>query len=221
MEDLKLAGNDLFQKKQYEEALSKYREAIDIVDEDDEKNLSILHSNISATLSKLERYNEALEHAVASTRNRPEWFKAWYRLSMVLYKLEKYEQAEKSIEKSLECCKKDNVEQKFVTDLKVQILQKLNNKPEEENQDQENLDYKVLDEAINSEPPPNMNIPNLDNMMPMMSDVLQNEKIKSKLGDKNFQEKILKSQSNPLEMLNDPDMRDIMSEMMKNINLNR
>ena len=79
----------------------------------------------------------------------------------------------------------------------------------------------MLDEAINSEPPPNMNIPNLDNMMPMMSDVLQNEKIKSKLGDKNFQEKILKSQSNPLEMLNDPYMRDLMSEMMKNINLNK
>jgi len=219
MEELKLAGNDLFQKKEYEKALSKYREAIENVDENDEKNLSILHSNISATLSKLERYNEALEHAVASTRNRPEWFKAWYRLSMVLYKLEKYEQAERSIEKSLECCKKDNVEQKFVTDLKKDILKKLNNK--EENQDQENLDYKILDEAVNSEPPPNMNIPNLNNMMPMMSDVLKNEKIKSKLGDKNFQEKILRSQSNPLEMLNDPDMRDLMSEMMKNINLNK
>ena len=45
--------------------------------------------------------------------------------------------------------------------------------------------------------------------------------IKNKLSDPKFQEKILRSQSNPFEMLADPDMKDIMGEMMKNMNINR
>ena len=222
MEKLKIEGNELFKSNKYEEALEKYKEGIELIEEKDDINLSILHSNISATLCKMEKYNEALEHAVASTRCRPDWFKAWYRLSMVLYKLEKYEQAEKSIEKTLECCKKEKIEEKFITDLQAQILQKLNSKPEEENKDQENLDYKVLDEAMNREQQESgKKMPDLNNMMPMMNDMLQNDMIKNKLSDPKFQEKILRSQSNPFEMLADPDMKDIMGEMMKNININR
>ena len=64
-------------------------------------------------------------------------------------------------------------------------------------------------------------MPDLNNMMPMMNDMLQNDMIKNKLSDPKFQEKILRSQSNPFEMLADPDMKDIMGEMMKNININR
>ena len=56
-----------------------------------------------------------------------------------------------------------------------------------------------------------------DKFMPMMQTMLGNPKIKEMLDNKSFQEKILQNQSNPFAMLDDPNMKDIMSEMMKGI----
>ena len=66
-------------------------------------------------------------------------------------------------------------------------------------------------------------IPNgqMPDIMPMMDNMLKNDKIKSKLDSKEFQEKVMKNQSNPFAMLNDPDMREIMGEMMKSMTQNR
>ena len=61
----------------------------------------------------------------------------------------------------------------------------------------------------------NKKMPDLNSMMPMMNDMLQNM-IKNKLSD-NISGKDIKSQANPFEMLADPDMKDIMGEMMKNM----
>jgi tetratricopeptide (TPR) repeat protein len=216
MEELKNKGNEFFKSQNYDEALKKYNNAVELVD-DDQRNLSVLHSNISATYCKLENYGLALEHAVTSTKTQPDWYKAWYRLSLVLYKLEKYEQSDKSIEKCIECCNKDNIEHKFVSDLKKDILEKLN-------KDVEEVDYNVIDDNVidnNNTGMPNMaGMPKMADMekklMPMMNEILKNDKIKNKLSSKEFQEKIMKNQSNPFEMLADPDMRYIIGEMMKN-----
>lgn len=65
----------------------------------------------------------------------------------------------------------------------------------------------------------NGTMPDMNNMteqlMPMMESMMGNPKIKGMLDNKSFQEKILQNQSNPLAMLGDPDMKDIMAEMMK------
>ena len=217
MEDLKLEGNTLFKSNNYEEALEKYKAAIELVDNEDKKNLSVLHSNMSATYCKLEQYNEALEYAVQATKLEPEWHKAWYRLSYCLHKLDKNEQAEKSIGKTIELCEKSGVTEKYIIDLKNKITLKLNKEEDEVN-------YNILDEKDNMSGMPNMpgmpnmqGMPNMPGMEGMMASMLNNPNIKSKLDNKEFQEKILKNQSNPFAMLGDPDMKDIMSEMMKNM----
>jgi len=232
MEVLKFEGNYLFKSQKYDEALEKYNQAVELVEHDDIKNMSVLHSNISATYCKLENYGAALEHAVISTKTQPDWYKSWYRLSLVLYKLEKYDQSKKSIEKCIECCNKDNIEQQFVSDLNKDIIKKLDKNVEQ-------VDYTVMDDMPDMTSMPDMgnmagmanmagmgNMPDMANMagmdknlIPMMSEMLKNDKIKNKLNSKEFQDKILKSQSNPFEMLSDPDMRDIMGEMMKNISI--
>tara|TARA_B100000161_G_C33481687_1_gene382861 strand:+ start:319 stop:969 length:651 start_codon:yes stop_codon:yes gene_type:complete len=216
MEAIKNEGNQLFKNKDYQGALEKYKEAINLVDDNDtekDKKKSILHSNISATYCKEEKYEDALEHAVMSTRLNSDWYKSWYRLSYVLYKLDKVDQAKKSIEKTLECCKKINLTEKYILDLKELIFQS-----------KENNNYKVVDEDIKSSNI-NSNLPYMNNMgnnfMPLMSQMMNNKKIKEKLDNKEFRDKMMKNQSNPLAMLGDPDMKDIMNEMMKSMSMNK
>ena len=205
MESLKNEGNAFFKNKEYDKAVEKYKMAVEIVGDTDDKKLSILHSNISATYCKIEDFDLALEHAVMSTRKNPEWYKAWYRLSFVLYNLDKIEQAKKAIEKTLECCKNDNVDEKYIIDLKNEIFQTTKN------------DYEVLNEN-NEKIEPNINLPKMDNFMPLIGKMMGNPKIQEMMKNKDFQEKMLKNQSNPMEMFGDPDMRNLMSEMMKNMN---
>ena len=211
MEDIKNEGNELFKLKNYQGALEKYKGALELIDDNDtekDKKKSILHSNISAAYCKVENFELALEHAVMSTRLNSEWHKAWYRLSFVLYKLGKINEAKKSIEKTIECCKEENINEKYILDLRSLINQT----------EEDNSDYNVFDE--NDKKIPSM--PNIgDNFMPLMSQMMNNSKIKEKLENPEFREKMLKNQSNPLSMLTDPDMKDIMTEMMKSMSVNK
>ena len=120
MENKKKQGNDLFKSGNFEEALTEYNEALLLVEDNDikNKNLSILNSNISATYCKLDKYDKALEHAVSATKFRSDWHKAWYRLSFVLHKLDKNEQAKTAMDKTLECCQKENIQESYIEELK-------------------------------------------------------------------------------------------------------
>ena len=213
METIKNKGNELFKNKDYQGALEKYKEALELVDDNDKKK-SILHSNISATYCKEETYELALEHAVMSTRLNADWYKAWYRLSYVLFKLDKIDQAQKSIEKTIECCKVENINEKYIFDLKDLIFQS--------KEINKNDDYKVIDENMKKS---TQNFPDMNNMgdnfMPLMSQMMNNTKIKEKLDNKDFRDKMMKNQTNPLAMLADPDMKDIMTEMMKSMTVNK
>ena len=102
MDNFKSKGNIFFKEEKFEEALEQYNLALESVEDNHmaDKNKSILHSNISATYCKLDKYDEALNNAVLSTKLRPDWFKAWYRLSFVLFKLEKEEESKKAIDKT-------------------------------------------------------------------------------------------------------------------------
>lgn len=227
--DLKNEGNQLFKEKKFKEAVEKYMESLAYSNEDTEK--SILHSNISATYCKLEDYGKALEHAAISTKKNSEWYKAWYRLSFVLFKLEKVEQAKKAIDRTLELCKEEpesNNSFEFIYDLKKDIYRldkKLNaDGNETEDEEDEKLDPKInLDDnntGLPSSLPNGFPAGQMPNIMPMMDNMMKNDKIKSKLDSKEFQEKVMANQSNPFAMLNDPDMREIMGEMMRSMGQN-
>ena len=206
MEALKNEGNTFFKNREFYKAIEKYQEAVEIVGDTDDNKLSILHSNISAAYCKTGEFELALEHAVMSTRKNSDWFKAWYRLSFVLFNLEKIDQAKKSIEKTLECCKNENITDiKYIIDLKNEIFQSKED------------DYKVLDE-YDEKIEPETPMPKMDNLMPLLGKMMGNPKIKEKMTSKEFQEKMLKNQSNPMAMFGDPDMKDLMNEMIKSMN---
>lgn len=198
MESKKSEGNELFKQQEFSNALEKYKDALDLTE--DNEDLSKLHSNISATLCKLDNYQLALEHAVISAKLNLDWHKAWYRLSFVLHKLNKIEDAKITIERALECC--DNECEEYILDLKKNIFQNTEEKEE----------YKVIEENKNTNPLM-ANMMN-NNMNPLMQKMFNNEKIREKLSDPSFKEKMLKNKSNPLAMMNDPEIFNLMNEVM-------
>ncbi len=206
MEELKNEGNTFFKEKEYEKANEKYLEALKLAEESDvDKDIAILNSNISATYCKLDNFEAALEHAVVSTKKNPDWHKSWYRLAFVLHNLDKKEQALTAIEKSLECCEKEDIKQSYVTELKNKISGE---------------EYKIIDnEKKESNNIPNMGMPDMGNMAKMMEQMMGNSNIKSKLDNPAFKNKMMNNQGNPMAMMSDPDMQEIMAEMMKSINI--
>ena len=80
-----------------------------------------------------------------------------------------------------------------------------------------NNEWNAFDEDKQNVP----NMPNFgnmgDNFMPLMNQMMNNTKIKEKLDNQDFREKMMRNQSNPLAMLGDPDMRDFITEMMNKI----
>ncbi len=201
MEEVKKEGNNLFLEKKYEEAIEKYKEALELCESDTDR--SVIHSNLSSTFCKLEKYDDALVHAKSSTRLNLDWYKAWYRLSYVLYKLDKISDAKKAITKTLEYCEKENISEKYILDLKSDIYAG------------ESDTYNIIDENSKTEDS------NLDfsNFGPMMGEMMKNQKIQEKLNNNSFKEKMLKNRDNPMQMLNDPDMMEVMGEMMKSFNM--
>lgn len=206
MEELKNEGNTFFKEKEYDKANEKYLEALKLAEESDvDKDIAILNSNISATYCKLDNFEAALEHAVVSTKKNPDWHKSWYRLAFVLHNLDKKEQALTAIEKSLECCEKEDIKQSYVTELKNKISGE---------------EYKIIDnEKKESNNIPNMGMPDMGNMAKMMEQMMGNSNIKSKLDNPAFKNKMMNNQGNPMAMMSDPDMQEIMAEMMKSINI--
>ena len=181
-------GVDIFDREKIfiDEVLKKIREEfkeLKIVLEHVSTSYGVdfVNSNISATYCKLEKYDKALEHAVSATKFRSDWHKAWYRLSFVLHKLDKNEQAKTAMDKTLECCQKENIQESYIEELKKQILLKLN---DEDTEDE--ADYKILDNKSQLPQMPNMppNMAGLGNeFMPMMNTMMNNSKIKEKLDD--------------------------------------
>ena len=194
MENFKNEGNDFFLKQDYDMAIESYLKALDLSEEDKDK--SILHSNLSSTYCKIDKFDIALDHAKKCIKLNINWYKGWYRLSYVLFKLNKIDEAKKSINKTLEICNKENIDDKYILELKENIFN--------------NNDYKIFSNEEEKIPDSFKN-----SMPPFMATMLNNPKIKEKLDNQNFKEKMLKNRENPLSMLNDPDMTEVMIEMMK------
>lgn len=69
-------GNGCFAKQDYDQALKKYKDAIEICEEHHfERELAVLTSNMAAVYLKLNSFEEALECSNESLELNPEYFK--------------------------------------------------------------------------------------------------------------------------------------------------
>ena len=163
------------------------------------KEKSILNSNICATYCGLKNYGKAIEFAVESTKLNPKWFKSWFRLATVLYNLEKYEQALTSIDKSIECFKEENEQNTEDFSSKIFILTDLKDQIERKNEV-----YKKKNKLKKS-------------LEPSMEELFNDTELNEKLNDKDFREKFDKLGGNPMEMLKDPEMLNLVNNIASKV----
>lgn len=86
--ELKAKGNQHFAKKECEEAVKFYSEAIEHNPADE-----TYYSNRSACYMSLKKYDEALYDAIVVRTLKPEWIKGCYRVAVALLALERFEDA--------------------------------------------------------------------------------------------------------------------------------
>ncbi|KAL0660076.1 hypothetical protein Bca4012_080661 [Brassica carinata] len=102
--EAKVEGNSLFVNGLYEEALSKYALALELVQEfpDCTELRSICHLNRGVCLLKLGKYEETIKECTKALELNPTYFKALVRRAEAHEKLEHFEEAVADLKKILE-----------------------------------------------------------------------------------------------------------------------
>mgnify|MGYP000002747591 FL=1 len=191
---LKEKANEFYCEGKYYDAVNIYSQLL----EWEPENYMVL-SNRSAAYIKLEKWNEALNDAVTSTKLKPDWGKAWGRLGAALYGQDKLDEALVAYNKANEL-EPSNIYVEMIDEIKQNII---------------NIKNKLF---LNESKTQN---PSMENLFSTMFDsVISNPKIMEKLTNPEFQNKVLTMQSNPLQALKDQEVMNIMSEMMKKLNPN-
>ena len=85
--EVKLQGNELFKKNDFEAAISQYTEAIALCPPGKTSDLSIMYQNRAAALERLDRLEEGLKDCGESLRLNNRYGKSYDRRSKILKKL--------------------------------------------------------------------------------------------------------------------------------------
>ena len=85
--EVKLQGNELFKKNDFEAAISLYTEAIALCPQGKTSDLSIMYQNRAAALERLDRLEEGLKDCGESLRLNNRYGKSYDRRSKILKKL--------------------------------------------------------------------------------------------------------------------------------------
>lgn len=221
MEEFKKFGNEKYINEEYQSAIEFYDKALEI----DPDNY-VLYSNKCASFLKLNKNKKALECAIKCTELKPDWPKGWTRLGSSLHQLGKTTDALTAFRKAHELDKDNEYNNKMIN--------LLENDTEDESDEED--DVKILDDKKTNIPNmsgmprmpgmpgiqgmqgmqgiPKIPDPNSPQMMSMFSNMMKNKKFSEKMRDPKIQEKIMKGNKNPFEIMGDPDIMEMMKLMM-------
>ena len=188
-------ANQCFRDGNYEQAIKLYNEIL----ETDENNYSIL-SNRSAAYIKLNKYDIALNDAINATKLKPDCGKIWGRLGASLYGLYKFDESLVAYNKANE----------------LEPLEIYTKMIEENKKQLKIMKSKIIDKTFD-ETEYNPGTSNLFNNL--FDSVISNSNIMEKLSEPSFQSKILSLQNNPMDVMKDKEVMDIMTEMIKYMKL--
>ena len=90
---LKEAANEEFKQENYEGALNRYEQAIELTPPEDAVNLSIFHNNRGLCYLKLKNDEEAKKEFTRALEVRPDYVKPRGQRMKILKEKEEYEQA--------------------------------------------------------------------------------------------------------------------------------
>jgi tetratricopeptide (TPR) repeat protein len=105
-EEFKNEGNAAMQKKQYQEAVDFYTEAIKI-----DLGNAVYRCNRSAASFSNDKFEEAEEDAYVSTQLDPKYAKAWSRLGAARLKLGNFKRAKEAYQRAIAVAGKDATDQ--------------------------------------------------------------------------------------------------------------
>jgi len=99
-EELKIKGNTAINSKDYENAVKFYTEAIEL--STDGPNSHVYYSNRAAAYCHMNRYQDAVDDCHSSLALSPDYVKAFSRLGLANFFLERFQEAVEAYERALE-----------------------------------------------------------------------------------------------------------------------
>jgi tetratricopeptide (TPR) repeat protein len=200
-EELKHHADNNFNEKKYDLALKQYSKAISLDFNDDKYKI---YMNRCLTLFKLDRFEEALEDAIKATELNPSYSKAWGRLGSCLTALKRKDEAKIAYTRALQL-DSDNI-------LFKKILEEKEEK-EEKDMNIDELMNKMKQTKINDD----FDFPIEGLMGNLFKKMRKNEKFLKLAFDEEFQKKLQIYKNNPLAAMNNPDMMDLVKDVIKEL----
>ena len=211
---LKKSANDDFIDGKYEEAEQKYT----LLLKNENENNNLIYLNRCLTYLKLNRLDEALEDAKNSIKLKSDNAKAWGRLGSCLLAKENKDQAKIAFLKAYEL-ESDNEEYKKLAldesveeeendDDMVAIMDKIKNLNFIKSMDKDTFPKEVISEIEKMLP--------LDGVMGnILNKMMNNKNLLSLMDDNEFQKKMDSYSSNPLLAMKDPQILDLMKDLLQ------
>lgn len=200
--DLKNEGNEFIKKGEYENAVNKYKEALEL--SNNGPNSHIFFCNLACALSFLKKYDESIEACKKSLELKEDYAKSYSRLGYAYTKLEKYQEAKENYEKALELNSSLESAKKSLENLNKKI------------QEKENIEEIDTDNSLNG----------LENLMAGLgggnglSDMFNNPEMmkmaQSMMGNPQMMQMAQSMMGNPNMMNNMMNNPEMMNNMMKN-----
>lgn len=192
-EELKHHADNNFNEKKYDLALKQYSKAITLDFNEDKYKI---YMNRCLTFFKLNLFEEALEDAIKATELNPSYSKAWGRLGSCLTALKRNDEAKIAYKRALHL-ESDNEMFKKMVDMK-------------EVPDMKDMkDVNKLNEGFN--------FPIEGLMGNLLQKMRKNEKFLKLAFDEEFQKKLQVYKSNPLAAMSNPDMMDLVKDVIKEL----
>jgi stress-induced-phosphoprotein 1 len=185
--DKKEQANKYFKEGNFNKALTIYDNLLDL----DNTNYIIL-ANRSALYIKLGEYNLALNDAILSIKYKSDWSKTWGRLGAALYGLNKLEESLVAYNKANELGPLD------IYRIMIDQIKKDLNKT---NHITELLNEQVVEDLFGN----------------LYNSIINNRKIMDKLTNPEFQNKIMSLQHNPLNIINDKEVMNLLNDLLNNL----
>jgi len=198
-EVLKQHADNNFNEKKYDLALKQYSKAISL---DFNEEQYKIYMNRCLTFFKLNRFEEALEDAIKATELNPSYSKAWGRLGSCLTALKRNDEAKIAYKRALHL-ESDNEMFKKLVDMKEV--------PDVKEMKDMNMDD--LKTKLNE----GFNFPIEGLMGNLLQKMRKNEKFLKLAFDQEFQKKLQVYKSNPLAAMSNPDMMDLVKDVIKEL----
>lgn len=189
-----LAKNEI-EKDNIELALIYYKFDLEI-----KKEKYLIYYNISILYYNLSNLDLSLKYCINSIRCNPNWYKSWIKLGYILNDLCKYEKALLALNRGVELSHMSDIVKSKINliNRKIDNLYDTDSESDNDNKNENNNIIQFKNKKVN---------------INKFYKLFENEKIKKKLKDVNFYNKILNNKKNPFIIFQDKEIFNFMKEM--------